>query len=273
MTSRRTRNRWPNGSSSRRPGISIIKIFLHNWTAVKLRQDFDACCDMLSEVSSGHISTWFYGLGFFNLDGANLQMQTHLVSKIMHQNLAVKLWQFNYGKKSFIVLFPAPPWLWRWRYKAFARCRRSKGLRRSTWRLPRKTCKCRTWPISIPGKNLGKVRIWIKWRPCSGLYLSKQSNIIPKPCRMSVAVEYDCKFSAALVLMPSKFLAHRSAKNQNLASWKYLRYVSSLSFAVVQLPDLVLPIPAVGSSNPISGNFTISFLLGVLKCWHINGPY
>ena len=31
-------------------------------------------------------------------------MQTHLVSKIMHQNLAVILWQFNYGKNSFIVL-------------------------------------------------------------------------------------------------------------------------------------------------------------------------
>ena len=32
-------------------------------------------------------------------------MQTHLVSKIMHQNLAVTL-QFYYGKNSFIVLIP-----------------------------------------------------------------------------------------------------------------------------------------------------------------------
>ena len=33
-------------------------------------------------------------------------MQTHLVSKLMHQNLAVIIWQFNYGKNSFIVLVP-----------------------------------------------------------------------------------------------------------------------------------------------------------------------
>ena len=29
-------------------------------------------------------------------------MQTHLVSKIMHKSLAIILWQFNYGKNSFI---------------------------------------------------------------------------------------------------------------------------------------------------------------------------
>ena len=33
-------------------------------------------------------------------------MQTHLVPKIMHQNLAVILQQFNYGKNIFIVLVP-----------------------------------------------------------------------------------------------------------------------------------------------------------------------
>ena len=33
-------------------------------------------------------------------------MQTHLVSKIMHQNLAIILRQFNYSKNSFIVLVP-----------------------------------------------------------------------------------------------------------------------------------------------------------------------
>ena len=33
-------------------------------------------------------------------------MQTHLVPKIMHQNLAITLQQFNYGKNSFIVLVP-----------------------------------------------------------------------------------------------------------------------------------------------------------------------
>ena len=36
---------------------------------------------------------------------------THLVSKIMHQNLAVILWQFNYGKNSFIVLSRVNPGL------------------------------------------------------------------------------------------------------------------------------------------------------------------
>ena len=50
---------------------------------------------------------WTYlGLGHFHLDGANLQMQTHLVPKKMHQNLAVILQQFNYGKNIFIVLVP-----------------------------------------------------------------------------------------------------------------------------------------------------------------------
>ena len=33
-------------------------------------------------------------------------MQTHLVPKIVHQNLAVILWQFNYSENSFIVLVP-----------------------------------------------------------------------------------------------------------------------------------------------------------------------
>ena len=33
-------------------------------------------------------------------------MQTHLVRKIIHQNLAVILWQLNYSKISFIVLVP-----------------------------------------------------------------------------------------------------------------------------------------------------------------------
>ena len=40
------------------------------------------------------------------MHGANLQMQTHLVSKIMHQNLVIILRQFSYGKNSFIVLVP-----------------------------------------------------------------------------------------------------------------------------------------------------------------------
>ena len=33
-------------------------------------------------------------------------MQTHLMSKIMHQNIAIILWQFNYSKNCFLVLAP-----------------------------------------------------------------------------------------------------------------------------------------------------------------------
>ena len=33
-------------------------------------------------------------------------MQTHLVPKIMHQNLAIILQHFNYANNSFIVLVP-----------------------------------------------------------------------------------------------------------------------------------------------------------------------
>ena len=40
---------------------------------------------MLSEFLSGHIRACYQGLGHFHLDGAHLQMQTHLVPKIMHQ--------------------------------------------------------------------------------------------------------------------------------------------------------------------------------------------
>ena len=55
----------------------------------------DALCEMLSEFSSGNVCACYKGLGHFHLDGANVQMQTHLVPKIMQQNLAVILWQFN----------------------------------------------------------------------------------------------------------------------------------------------------------------------------------
>ena len=81
-------------------------LFCHNWTAIKLRQDFEALWEVLSGFSSGHTCACCSGLGHFDLVGVNLQMQTHLVSKIMHQNLAVILWQFNYSKNSFIVFYP-----------------------------------------------------------------------------------------------------------------------------------------------------------------------
>ena len=36
-------------------GSMLYNYFCCNWTAVKLQQDFDALCEMLSEFSSGHI--------------------------------------------------------------------------------------------------------------------------------------------------------------------------------------------------------------------------
>ena len=41
------------------------------------------CVEMLSEFSSGHICACYQDLEHFNLDGANLQMQTHLVPKLI----------------------------------------------------------------------------------------------------------------------------------------------------------------------------------------------
>ena len=49
------------------------------------------------------------GLGHFHLDGANFQMQTHIVPKIMHQK-AVFLRQLHYGQIGFIVSFPGLRW-------------------------------------------------------------------------------------------------------------------------------------------------------------------
>ena len=76
--------------------------------AVKLRQDFDALCEMIYEFSSGHICACYLGLGHFHLDGANFKIQTHLVCKIMHQK-----WLHFYGscitaKLGYIV----GPWYW-----------------------------------------------------------------------------------------------------------------------------------------------------------------
>ena len=40
------------------------------------------------------------------MDGTNLQVQTHCMTQIMHQNLAVTLRQLGYGKISFAVSVP-----------------------------------------------------------------------------------------------------------------------------------------------------------------------
>ena len=78
-------HKWPGMLFCLRPGINTMKQFCRNWTDVKLQQHFDVLCEMLSEFSSGHICACYKGLGYFQLDGANLQMQTQLVPKIMHQ--------------------------------------------------------------------------------------------------------------------------------------------------------------------------------------------
>ena len=47
-------------------------------------------------LSCGHIGTCYKGLGHVHHDGANSQIQTHFVSKIMHENLATILQQLYY---------------------------------------------------------------------------------------------------------------------------------------------------------------------------------
>ena len=47
-----------------------------------------------------------YRLGHFHLDGANLQMQAHIVPKRMDHDLAMMLLQLFSSKIRFIVLYP-----------------------------------------------------------------------------------------------------------------------------------------------------------------------
>ena len=56
------------------PGKNTAKLICRNCSAVKLQQDFDALCEMISEFSSGHICACYWGIGHFHLDGTNLQM-------------------------------------------------------------------------------------------------------------------------------------------------------------------------------------------------------
>ena len=65
---------------------------------------FTSKFEVLCEFSSEHTCTCFKGLCHYHLYGANLQ--AHFVPKILHQNLALILWQLIYGKLSFIVLVP-----------------------------------------------------------------------------------------------------------------------------------------------------------------------
>ena len=82
--------------------------FCHNWTVIKLWQDFDAFCEMLSEFSNRHICACYLGLGHFHLDGANFKIQTHLVCKIMHQK-----WPHFYGSCiTAKLVYIVGPWYW-----------------------------------------------------------------------------------------------------------------------------------------------------------------
>ena len=79
----------------------------HIWTAIKLCKDFEALCEMLSEFSSGHICACYSKLGQYNLDGANLQMQTYLV--LRHQKWPYFLWQLYFSQIGYTVLVPGLP--------------------------------------------------------------------------------------------------------------------------------------------------------------------
>ena len=57
---------------------------------------------MHSKCSSGHFWIYLWGQGL----GANLQMQTHFVPKILHQNLTVILRQLYNGNVNFIAFSP-----------------------------------------------------------------------------------------------------------------------------------------------------------------------
>ena len=62
---------------------------------------------MLSEFLRGHNCTCFKVFDRLHLDGANLQMQTHFVPKIIHPNIAIILWQLCCSKISLLVLIPS----------------------------------------------------------------------------------------------------------------------------------------------------------------------
>ena len=98
-------------------------------------------------------------------------MQTHLVSKIMHQNFAIILWQFNYGKNSFIVFGPRS----RGSFAAFAMQNFSRG---ATWGGTRHR---RTFAAACAEKSSGAGFCWTgindvttsRWRAtCSSATLS-----------------------------------------------------------------------------------------------------
>ena len=61
-------------------------------------------------MSCGHICIFFQGLGHYHLNGTNLEIQTHFVLKIRHQNITVILCLLYYCKIRFAVLVLGRTW-------------------------------------------------------------------------------------------------------------------------------------------------------------------
>ena len=82
-------------SKGHQGGSGAIENYKTNFEVASLPKDFNACLEVLSEFCSEILApaSKIY-VGHFNLYGANLQMQTQFVSKILHKNLVAILQQF-----------------------------------------------------------------------------------------------------------------------------------------------------------------------------------
>ena len=87
-------------------GPILLNYFCRNWTAVKLRQDFDASFYTLNGFASVNLHHQDESVPILSSKQKYVHLKTHWASHTLHQNLAVILWQFDYGKNSFIVLIP-----------------------------------------------------------------------------------------------------------------------------------------------------------------------
>ena len=88
----------------RQTGINTIKPFCHNWTAIKLRQDFDALFYTLNGFASINLNHQYESVLILSSKHKYVHLKSSWASHTMHQNLAIILQQFNEGKNSFIVL-------------------------------------------------------------------------------------------------------------------------------------------------------------------------
>ena len=87
-------------------GPILQNYFCCNWTAIKLRQDFNALFLALNGFVT--VNLHLQDESVLNLSSKHkyVHLKTHWASHTMHQNLAIILRQFNYGKNSFILLIP-----------------------------------------------------------------------------------------------------------------------------------------------------------------------